>query len=86
MKAEDMFEHIDFHRVKVTDPISGEEYEHDIEYMKFDGSWEEHILFNTSTRLIHLSSTLFGKEQSFILNDEKLQAINQQMKEIGVEE
>lgn len=81
--SEEMFEELGFRKVPVIDPISGEEYEHDIEYMKWDGSWEEHILINNSTKLIHISNMLFGKEKGFLLTKEKLQAINKQVEELG---
>ena len=82
-KADEMFERIGYGKQQVCNPLTGEEYLHDYEYAKWDGTWEEHILINNSTKLIHVSSQLFGKEHGFILTEEKLQAINEKCKELG---
>lgn len=84
-KADEMFEKLGFNKIPVVDRLTGEEYKYDYEYVNCDGTWEEHILINDSTKLIHTSNYLLsvGKEYSFILTNEKLQAINEKVKELG---
>ncbi len=82
-KADEMFEKLGYSKQQVCNPLTGEEYLHVYEYAKWDGTWEEHILINNSTKLIHISNQLFGKEHGFTLTCEKLQAINEKCKELG---
>ena len=82
-EADKMFEDLGYGKQQVCNPLTGEEYSHDYEYAKWDGTWEEHILINDSTKLIHISNLLFGKETGIILTKKKLQAINKKCKELG---
>lgn len=84
MSAKEMFEKLGYKLVEVENPITGEIYEHDIQYEKFDGSFYKRILFNNSTKLMHTSCELFNKTIDFpCYTPELLQAINKQAEELG---
>ena len=84
MSAKEMFENLGYRLVEVENLITGEIYEHDIQYEKFDGCFYKRILFNNSTKLMHTSCELFNKTIDFpYYTPELLQAINRQVKELG---
>ena len=84
MTAKEMFEKLGYRLVEVENPITGEIYEYDIQYEKFDGCFYQQILFNNSTKLMHTSCELFNKTIDFICyTPELLQAINKQVEELG---
>lgn len=83
-KADEMFEKCGYNKIDVIDKITGEKYPNCTEYVKWDGTWEEHIHFNDSTRLMTTSCELFGKATiGMIFYPELLQAINEKVKELG---
>ena len=84
MSAKEMFEKLGYRLVEVLNPITGEVYEFDIQYEKFDGSFRKVILFNNSTKLMHTSCELFNKTIDFTCYPpELLKAINKQVEELG---
>ena len=83
-KADEMFKKCGFNKIGVYDKLTGEEYPYCTEYVKWDGTWEEHIHFNNSTKLMTTSCELFGKATiGMIFYPELLQAINEKVKELG---
>lgn len=84
MSAKEMFEQLGYRLVEVKNPITGEIYEYDIQYEKFDGSLYQQVLFNNATKLMHTSCKLFNTTIDFIYyTPELLQAINKQVEELG---
>ncbi len=77
-----MFEKLGYRKQDVIDPITEEIYEYDYKYVKFDGTWLHEILFNDSTKLIHINTELFNRTQDPILYFDLLQAINKQVEEL----
>lgn len=83
MSAKEMFEKLGYRKEDVEDIFTGEIYEYDYKYVKFDGTWLYEILFNDSTKLIHFNTELFNKTQNEMITIDLLKAINQQCKELG---
>ena len=83
-KADEMFEKCRFNKIEVVDRINGEKYPYCTEYVRWDGTWEEHIHFNDLTKLMTTSCELFGKATiGFTFSKEILDAIYQYEKEHG---
>lgn len=83
MSAKEMFEKLGYIKKDVEDPVTGEIFEHDYKYVKFDGTWLREILFNDSTKLIHMNTELHDRVENDILYFELLQAVNKQIEELG---
>ncbi len=83
-KADEMFKKCNFSKIDVIDKITGEIYPNCTEYVRWDGTWEEHIHFNDSAKLMTTSRELFGKATiGFMFSKELLDAINQYEREKG---
>lgn len=83
-KADEFFRKCNFSKVQVIDKFTGEEYPYCDEYVRWDGTWEQHIHFNNSTRLMAASCELFGKATFFMnFTPDLLKAIHQYEKEKG---
>jgi hypothetical protein len=81
--ADELFKKCGFNKIGVYDKLTGEEYPHCTEYVKWDGTWEEQIHFNNSTKLMTTSCELFGKATiGMMFYPELLQAINKKCKEL----
>jgi hypothetical protein len=87
MSAKEMFEKLGYRFEKPTD-MCGNEVEFCYRYVKFDGTWLEELNFNDSTKLLHTTKRLnnmLWNYIDFMFTFELLQAIQQQIKELGWE-
>lgn len=83
-KADKMFQECGFAKLEVVNRFTGEEIDFCTEYGKYDGSFEEHIMFNNSTKLMTTSCELFGKSTVCMSFTPKLlTAIHEKCKELG---
>lgn len=83
MSAKEMFEELGYRKEDVEDIFTGEVFEYDYKYVKFDGTWLKEILFNDSTKLLHFNTELFNKTNNEMLTIDELKAIYKQCEELG---
>jgi len=81
--AKEMFEELGYRKEDVEDIFTGEVFEYDYKYVKFDGTWLREILINDTTKLIHFNTELFNRTQNEMLTPQELKAINKQVEELG---